>query len=123
MSDDIDNSEDKPKRKYIRRAIFGDPKVDAVFEEKVDELVDAAIKRGEIEDITDVEVVPEPNQSKPMRFLGEEPVNSSFISKIAKKLGRNKSMVNKPWKGKDRWVCESCKWETFDAKRARLHSC
>jgi hypothetical protein len=117
MSDDIET----PKRKYTRRgSMFGNDKLDDAAASIINDVIDAA---DDLPQEVEVEVEPIQSESKEVKFLGEEPVSNSITSKIAKKLGYRKSMENIPWKGIDRWVCQTCKWETFDKQRAKAHSC
>lgn len=116
MSDDTE----QPKRKYTRRgSAFENDKIDDAAASYINETVE---NMG-IPSDADVEVEVEPVEIESPRLLNEEPVNGSITAKIKKKLGIRKSMELKPWKGHDRWICEYCKWETFDAKRARAHNC
>lgn len=129
MSDEIESAGDvKPKRKYTRRNITGIDQVDDIannfmerfIDENVPEDADAEVGvefDGEILDgIT-------PDESKEVKFLGQEPVNNSLKAKMERALGINCQMELKPWRGLDHWRCKKCGWDTFKADMAKNHRC
>ena len=106
------DEDEKPKRSYIRRA----------FKESEDAETVDAVKETEDDEGVEVEEI----ETAPIDVVfGVEPTSDSLKAKIIKKLGLNKTMVYKPWKGLDHWECSNprCRWTTFNRRLAKHHAC
>lgn len=117
------SEEETPKRRYVRKPIFGNPVIDEPVNAAVEAEADRVMAEHGVETDT-VEVVEEVEKKTDRpQFIGQEPVSNSLKAKAARILGLCRSMEFKPWRGKDHWVCNKCQWTTFDKGRARRHYC
>ena len=113
---------DELKRLRARYHELSDSAADGRWkEDRLEREIDAL----EAQDDSDIPAEEIETRSEPAgsQLLAPEPRDESLIGKAKSAMGFGCKMVEKKWSGLPMWVCPKCKFDTFDADRAKRHRC